>query len=825
MEMKNYFENPHSFSVNAKGVSLSLKPYASLEDALGQGQFSKQVTPLCKNWAYYAFDSIDKIPQDLFSPKVPLADYTTCSLPYSKENTGEAFPFLIDPPYVPAPLGVQVFAKNLNLNHADDGQLRELFLEGCYNGCYIYLNGAFVGYHGQSGTGATFDCTPYLQNGANRLVLMVLSLSVTNYLIPYSHFGILGEVSLITRKAGGVQQVSLSYDLPCHYKQATLKAELQALCPEEVTVCLYDPQGELLEEKSCGTDGTVEFNLDKPLLWSHETPNVYTLVTNFKGEITAHTVGLRNCVFSQKGLTVNGRQVRLQGVSYSPALLTPAQIQQDLCQMKANHINTLFVTQFPQTELLSLCDRYGLYVIAHSGISAPYLVNCSHNFIGNDLTFRDMIMHRMESLVRMSSHPCVVARCVGDHLGVGSNLKFALDTLRQLDPKTPAFCGENSSLPESDLLIGTEEPVTEDGRPYLITGTFTAPSQTPCVGVIAGAWEDLQNDLSCLRQHFCPVGVELINGATGEIGLTNGNAFTFLSQYECYYEVTRYGKPLEQGIGGIFSVPPATSEQVQLHYHLPAEGECALRLTFQRLGDTPFAKSGDVVGEFTFPLPTTPKRITAPVSAPLPEMEETGTQLHIYAAGCHYTISKVLGQLTKMEYQNHSLLLPCPDNPTLLGCRGVTYSVEENCIAVTAQLKLGQAGHPPVGTLTKRWTFYGDGCVTVEPTLSAKDIPFEGAFALPAEYNRLGYYRPHKGDLAKFMVDTRREIQGKLFCLKNSNGVGLALMNAKEPFALSVEKGEQVLLTFSPPVSFVMKPISQGEDLWQYYNNNYQPMG
>ncbi len=840
MEMKKYYENPHSFSVNTKGQGLPLKPYSCKEDALeNKGTYSKQVTPLSQNWAYYTFESLSQIPKELFSNQSPLEHYTTRSLPFSREQ--EAFPFVIDPPYLPSSLSVQVFAKNLTLNRADDGLQRLLFLEEAYNGCYVYVNGTFVGFHGQAGVAASFDLTPHLQNGSNRLVLVVTALSAANYLVPANPFGILGEVALITRKAGGVQTLSVSYDLPVHYKTANVLVEVNALCPEEVTLCLYTPGGELLYQHPVGGDGLCRFTIENPSLWSDETPNCYTLLAVCQGEVTKHTFGLRNVRMEPNGMFVNGRKVTIKGVAYSCNTQDEKQMETHLCQMKANHINTLALTRFPTKKVLELCDRYGLYVIAHSGIHTPYLPHCSHNFVAGDLTFRELLIHRMEALVAQSGHPCVIARCVGDQCGVGSNIKFALDTLRQLDETTPAFCGGVTPL-EADLVVcKTDEDIEaarQDGRPALC---YCYPqSHLPCsLGYIAGQWEDLQQNLWELQGHYCPIAVELKDGATGEILLTNQSNFTYFSKFQCSYEITRYGKVVEQGFGGIFSLPPTATETVQLPYHLPSEGECVLRLMFTYLGDTPYAKSGELAGSFWFPLPVSARRNTAPVKELLPELIEKENELHIYAAGCHYTLSTLLGQLTQMEYHGKTLLLGEQPSNLQFGCRGVTYSVEENCIVVTAQLKVGQAGLPPTATLTKKFGFYGDGCVTVEPTVTPNQTEVFRKWLLENSLTHLHYYgfgpSSHAEEstpgcyLGHFTANVNQQptqrAKGKVFRLTNGNGFGLALFNRDTLLTLSAAKKENATaLTLAPNCAFVLKPVDREEDIWHYYNNTYQPI-
>lgn len=835
MEMKNYFENPHSFSVNTLATPLALAPFATKEDALSQeGDYAKQVTPLMNNWAHYTFDAIDQIPEELFSANLPLESYETVHLPYGAENKEDPFPFFIDPPYLPSPMKVQLFAKNLNLTNKEEGHQRILAITGCCNGCYVYLNGNLVGYHGQPGVGVSFDCTPYFQQGANRLVLVVPALTVANYLVPYRHFGILGEVTLLSRKTGGVQALSLTYDLPSHYKQAVVTAQIDALCPEEVTLCLYHPNGELLEQKNCNSDGVMEFTIKDPQLWSHETPSLYTLLACFRGEVTRHTFGLRNCVFTKERLTVNGREVTLNGVTYSPIGKSKDQLATDLCQMKKHHVNTLWVEEFPQSELLSLCDRLGLYAIVGTGIHTPYLTNCSHNFVANDLLLRDMIMHRCEALVQQSMNPCVVARKVGAYCGVGSNMKFALDTLRHLDPKTPAFTQDVTNLLESDLFIATNDanPPLVD-KPCVVLGN---PAQKPqeSIGWIVGSFEQVVNGEIEVPPSFSPIEVTLVNGTTGELEITNRNAFTYFSKFRCDYEIVRYGKVAKKGVGGIFSLPPVTTEQLQLSYRLPADGECSLRLLFTYLGDTPYAKSGELAGQFQFALPVGTNRNETPVQGDLPELVEQENQLHIYAAGCHYTISTTLGQLVGIEYQEQELLLPKKPGEFLTGCRGVSYSLEENCIVVTAQLKIGKKGSPPAATLTKRWTFYPDGCVTVEPTILPDNIGFQGEFVLNNSFKGVECYAtrhtPFGNDHGLFKVNLQKEelatTKGKLFRFTAKNGVGLALFHGTVPFALQAKACQKngISVSFTPPVSFTLKPVSEDENLWDYYNNTYRPL-
>ena len=56
-------------------------------------------------------------------------------------------------------------------------------------------------------------------------------------------------------------------------------------------------------------------SLSNPLLWTAETPNLYRLVLETADEIIAEQVGIRNLLIKKGRLFINGRPVKLLGVS------------------------------------------------------------------------------------------------------------------------------------------------------------------------------------------------------------------------------------------------------------------------------------------------------------------------------------------------------------------------------------------------------------------------------------------------------------------------------------------------------------------------------
>jgi hypothetical protein len=126
--------------------------------------------------------------------------------------------------------------------------------------------------------------------------------------------------------------------------------------------------------------------IDKPALWSAETPNLYWLdLTLFAGPQAVHHVrerfGFRTLELRQgDGLYVNGRRVMLKGVnrhSFRPATgraLSRAQAYEDARLIKSMHMNAMRVAHYaPDKAFLEAADELGLYVINElSGWQKPH---------------------------------------------------------------------------------------------------------------------------------------------------------------------------------------------------------------------------------------------------------------------------------------------------------------------------------------------------------------------------------------------------------------------------------------------------------------------
>ncbi len=120
-----------------------------------------------------------------------------------------------------------------------------------------------------------------------------------------------------------------------------------------------------------------------PLLWSAETPNLYTLRLTLQDEggslveVAQTQVCFRRIEIQGGVLQLNGQRLRLCGVNRhefgckAGRVLTKAEMIFDIQTLKRNNINAVRTSHYPNHSLwYRLCDRYGMYLIDESNLES-----------------------------------------------------------------------------------------------------------------------------------------------------------------------------------------------------------------------------------------------------------------------------------------------------------------------------------------------------------------------------------------------------------------------------------------------------------------------
>ncbi len=856
MKVKAYYEDFQSAHVNTCPRRSYFVPYHDRDSALaGNRNRSRRLMSLNGNWSFGYYTNIHRVPQAAVSPAARLDGFDTMPVPACWQFHGYdqfqylncRFPIPCDPPFVPTDNPVGVYAKDVTLTGVGDGQHRFLVLEGVNSAYYLYVNGEFVGYSSVSHCASEFDLTAYLKEGVNRIVLLVLKWSVGTYLECQDQWrlsGIFRDVYLLTRPVGGLEDVTITQEIDPDYAGATIRIDLQSLCPDQMELTLLDPAGEELATQFADEEGRASFRVEQPALWNAETPKLYTLLTHYRGEYTAHSIGLRRISVDDGVFKINGRGVKLKGVNRhdfckeTGPVLTYEQLKQDVLRIKRYNFNAVRTAHYPNDpRFLELCDTYGLYVLAEADLEAHGFLAAGENPAAYSLEMRNLVLDRMDGLViPAKNHGCVIGWSVGNESGYGSNLKFAMDRIRELDGSRPvhyegaSIAMKNMAYPPEPDIISFMYPSPqfceeflrqnkEDKRPILLceyahamgnSGGDTAAyqqifqSHPRLMGGFIWEWRDhgvqtekglchggdvdpdrINDGSFCIdglmdshnRPHsslleakavFAPFKVDEVDSAQGEFAVTNLLDFTYLSRFECCFELTRYGKVIQSGSLGVLAIAPGETKPLHIDYTLPLEGECYIRILFRLMGDAPYAKSGHEVGSVQFPLPVEPVILGREEPFPLPEVEEGEQGYTIIANGRRYEFSSLYGGLTGIwlggtPLLHHSAKWQLFRAPTdndrdvvdtwrvagydrlMTRCEFCHLTPTEGWVEITARLVLAAPGALPLFRMTTVYRFFGDGSVQVDATLTGKeDLPFLPRLGLelhlPGDYNRLSYY-------------------------------------------------------------------------------------
>ena len=287
------------------------------------------------------------------------------------------------------------YRKRFTLGQGDEGKRIMLYFEGAYNHSNVWLNGRKVYFNHYGYQSFRFDITEFCNEPGKENVLTV---QVTNNGLNtrwYAGAGIYRHVWLIK-----VPQVHLDswrnfvHTSDVSDSRTTVNVETQVTnsmkknLRNEVSVLVYDKEGRLVASDTRKVNvaknsaETVKFQLkvDKPRLWSPESPYLYRTVVSVKDSKNKTTdqlvtrFGVRTLEFSAgKGFLLNGKSVLLHGgcIHHDNGLLGAAAFDaaenRKITLLKNEGFNALRTSHnIPSEHFLDACDSIGMMVIDES---------------------------------------------------------------------------------------------------------------------------------------------------------------------------------------------------------------------------------------------------------------------------------------------------------------------------------------------------------------------------------------------------------------------------------------------------------------------------
>lgn len=445
MIFEKYWENPDILHVNCLKPRAYFIPYDSKDKAeRGIREGSARYQSLNGIWKFRYHPAVWQIRDSFFEEDFDVSGWDDLPVPsnwqmhgYDIPNyTNLNYPFPFDPPYVPNdnPAGIYI----RDFTH-EDGQdlMPHLVFEGVDSCFYVWVNGHFVGYSQVSHMTSEFDITRFVKPGTNRLAILVLKWCDGSYLEDQDMWrlsGIFRDVYILYRDKKHISDIFVRSGLSNDFTEGTIKCELSLSSGDrsEIEAILQDPSGSVIGRKIISVDagGRFEFRLDKPLLWSAETPSLYRLLLIHGNEIIPVRTGFRRIEIIDSVILINGRPVKFKGVNRHDShpetghAVSLTDMKQDLILMKRHNINAIRTSHYPNDpRFLELCDEMGFYVIDEADLETHgTVVAGDFSMLARDPRFEKAFVDRMERMVeRDKNHPSVVIWSLGNESGYGNN--------------------------------------------------------------------------------------------------------------------------------------------------------------------------------------------------------------------------------------------------------------------------------------------------------------------------------------------------------------------------------------------------------------------
>lgn len=445
INIPKYWEDLNVLQKNREASRAYYIPHKDADSALKQKRGrSPFYRTLNGNWKFKYHESISQVQGDFYQVDTDVSGWDDLIVPscwqvkgYDQLHyTNVNYPFPCDPPFVPNANPTGLYVRDFNISSDWDGKQKYIVFEGVNSCFYLWINGKWVGYSQGSRMPAEFDISPYVQAGNNKIAVMVLKWCDGSYIEDqdlWRFSGIFRDVYLLARNESHVRDVFNRVELASDHQVGTITCELDTIGEVEARVELTDGDGHIQASGTVTVDGkgSIELQIDKPKLWSAETPYLYQLYIHAADEVLHFAVGFRRVEIVDGVFKINGMAVKLKGVNRHdshPELGQTIPINhmiRDLNLMKSHNINTIRASHYPNdSRFLQLCNEYGFYVIDEADLECHGFFHAVGDF--NVLTrmadWEHVFVERAERMVeRDKNHPSVVIWSMGNESGYDTN--------------------------------------------------------------------------------------------------------------------------------------------------------------------------------------------------------------------------------------------------------------------------------------------------------------------------------------------------------------------------------------------------------------------
>ena len=460
-----FHEDPNVFHVNTLENHCYFIPFANGQDAFAERRKSKRFELLNGRWGFEYYSSVIDLPDNFADikyagkvlesgKKIPVPSNWQLHGYDKPQYTNVDYPIPYNPPFVPDENPTGVYYKTYN--YKADGFERILCFEGADSCIYLYVNGKFCGFSEVSHHTSEFNITPLLNEGENIITVAVLKWCFGTYLEDQDKIrlsGIFRDVYVLSRPKKRISD----YRIACRHCEPEGRGNLWELeltvWGRDCSVTLKSPEGVLIYEGPAKKGETRKIKVNKPVLWSAETPVLYKLTLTTPDEVIGEEVGFRNINVENGVLKINGKAIKFRGTNRHDSYpdtgyaANVEQLENDLRLMKQHNINAIRTSHYPNAPIFyKLCDKYGFYVIDEADLEMHGSVsvnNTAHwdwsDYSGialvasNKLFYKGILDREKICVTRDINRPCVIMWSMGNESGNGHNLTQAAKWIKDFD--------------------------------------------------------------------------------------------------------------------------------------------------------------------------------------------------------------------------------------------------------------------------------------------------------------------------------------------------------------------------------------------------------
>ena len=360
------------------------------------------------------------------------------------------------------PTGIGFYRKEFEIPEEDKGQKISIEFDGIYRNSSVWVNGNFMGSHPSGYTPSCYDLTDVLRygtEGKNIILVRVDGRESEGWW--YEGCGIYRHVWLrktdrlhVARFGTYITTPSVSEQEAIVDIKTTVKNEYKESKTISLVSKITDKMGVIFDTKTTTlsiapfsqTELSQKGSVQKPLLWSPETPYLYKVLTEVleKGNIVdtyETTFGIRTIEINTQGVFLNGKLYPVKGTANHQdfagigVALTDKINEYKIRLLKEMGCNGYRPAHHPPTpEVLDICDRLGMLVLDENR-----LLSSSENGL-NDLTtllYRDR-NHPSIFMWSMENEESIQGTVMGTRI-----LETMVETTHRIDSTRPVTAAMN----------------------------------------------------------------------------------------------------------------------------------------------------------------------------------------------------------------------------------------------------------------------------------------------------------------------------------------------------------------------------------------------